>query len=215
MRSGDRWLRSQRPLGRWADPGPVSDLLSIGALVVSGRSAATARKQHPRSRIVVATQPRWLIQAGTPSASRSLSARVGAWPAAPGSPPGLERSSRPSAPSGPAPGACRRGRERTPTRRAPNGVVAKRQLPCRARVPPHATLPGRGAPCVQLRGDLRPGEASASKPDDPLTDLLGHRPPTSHTPIVPLRLEGSAASLWASSEYASCASCQHVAQTPV
>jgi hypothetical protein len=89
-------------------------------------------------------------------------------------------------------GCFPRGWRCGPTRRAPSGVVAERQLSCRARVPPHATLPGRGAPGVQLRGDLRPGEASPPKPDDPLTDLLGYRPPTSHTPIVPLRLEAVA-----------------------
>jgi hypothetical protein len=79
-----------------------------------------------------------------------------------GAHPQVGRSSRAAPPSGPAPGASPRGGERTPTRRAPGGVIAERQLPCRARVPPHATLPGRGAPCVQLSGDLRPGEALSS-----------------------------------------------------
>jgi hypothetical protein len=154
----------------------------------------------PRSRIVAATNADgssgW-------NALREPIARPGGWGRAgrSGSPPGGDGPRGRVRPSGPAPGACPRGGERTPARRAPSRVIAERQLPCGARVPPHATLPGRDPPCVQLRGDLRPGEALSPKPDDPLTDLLGHRPPTSHTPIVPLRLEAVAGGLSASHEH--------------
>jgi len=162
---------------------------------LAGGGVLVRRGSSTRSRIVVATQFSWFIQLERPHRA-DRSARVGDVAAAPGSPPGGDGHRGRVCASGP--GACRRGGERTPTCRAPNGVVAERQLSCRARVPPHATLPGRGAPGVQLRGDLRPGEALSPQPDDPLTDPLGHRPPTSHTPIVVLRLEAVAGGLSAS-----------------
>jgi hypothetical protein len=163
--------------------------------VVPVPTTAMGAEAAPRSRIVVTTQPRWLIQLEGP-------------PAEPIARPGLGTCRRLRA--HPQVGDGRRGRVRPQVARPVlaegvasgpphvgqwTGVVAERQLPCPARVPPHATLPGRGAPCVQLSGalvtggDLRPGEASPPKPDDPLTDLLGYRPPKSHTPIVLLRLE--------------------------
>ena len=118
----------------------------------SDRQCSFGAKAAPRSRIVVATQPRgWCIRLERPHRA-DRSARVGDVGGGWGLIPRWGRSSRAAPPSGPAPSAWQSGGERTPTCRAPSGVVPERQLPCRARVPPHATLPGRGAPGVQLRG---------------------------------------------------------------
>jgi hypothetical protein len=57
------------------------------------------------------------------------------------------------------------GRERTSAHQAPIRLVPERQLACRARTPARATLPGRGAPRVQLLGHPRPGQP----PPSPMT----------------------------------------------
>jgi hypothetical protein len=84
------------------------------------------------------------------------------------------------------------GRERTSAHRAPIRLVPERRLACRARVPARATLPGRGAPRVQLLGHPRPGRPPPAQPDDTASDLLRHRAPAPHTPPVSLpELHGS------------------------
>jgi len=118
---------------------------------------------------------------GTPSASPIARPGLGTWPAVPRSPQGGDGPRGRLRRQVPRRGASPRGGERTPTRRAPSGVVANAGFRAVLGYHPHATLPGRGAPCVQLSGDLRPREASAPKPNDPLTDLLGYGPPTPYS----------------------------------
>jgi hypothetical protein len=105
--------------------------------------------------------------AGAPSANPIARPGLGTWPAVPRSPQGGDGPRGRLRRQVPRRGASQRGGERTPTRRAPSGVVANARFHAVLGYHPHATLPGRGAPCVQLSGDLRPGEASPPKPNDP------------------------------------------------
>jgi hypothetical protein len=140
----------------------------------------------PRSRIVVAIQPRWLIRLGRPPRA-DRSARVGGVSAPPGSHPGGDGPRGRVRPQVRRP-ACRRGGERDPPH-VGHRTDSSRNASFRAvlgyhRTPPCSVGVRRAFSCAAICD-----QASAPKPDDPLTDLLGHRPPTSHTPIVILRLE--------------------------
>jgi len=83
------------------------------------------------------------------------------------------------------------GRERTSAHRAPIRLVPERQLACRARVPARATLPGRGAPRVQLLGHPRAGRPPPAQPYDTRSDTLRLRPILLSYPLSLPGLHGS------------------------